>query len=167
MLGLADEPVEAQPQAAEPQQAAEPRVAEGRLGRELTPLVNYGDQDSPSPRSRSQSLASNPAQAAEPGTGGRVTVADLASEMDTVRSWLRTVLEDLLRAQTANSERAAAAVSLTPAVAFAPADCKDKAQEQPKSYWAAADGAGPSQPQPGDLSDNSVDICKRSRLRDR
>ena len=131
MSGLADEPVEAQPQAVEPQQAAEPQVAEGRLGRELTPLVDYGDQDSPSPRSRSQSLASNPAEAAEPGIGGRVTVADLASEMDMVRSQIQG-LEDLLRAQIANSERAAAAVPLIPAVAFAPADRKGKAQEQPK-----------------------------------
>ena len=67
-------------------------------------------------------------------------------------------MEDLLRAQIANSERAAAAVPVTPAVAFAPVDRKGKAQEQPKTYRAAADSTGPSQPQAGDISDCSVDI---------
>ena len=91
----ADEPVEAL-QAIAPSEAAEPPAAEERLGRELTPLVDYGDIDSPLPRSRSQSLA--PAEAVEPSTGDRVTVADLASEMDTIRSQIQR-MEDLVRAQ--------------------------------------------------------------------
>ena len=130
VAGSADEPIEAPPQAVVLQQAAEPPADEERPGRELTPIVDYRYMDSPPPRSRSHSLAPNPAEAAEPGD--RLTVTDLATEMDTMRSQI-TRMEDLLRAQTANYERAAAAVPVTPAVAFAPVDRKGKAQEQPKT----------------------------------